>query len=422
MSVQSLKRRAVFTGIGVVSPIGLDLETFWSALIQGRSGVRRLQAFDPSPLPVQIGGEVDGFDVKNFVDKKDRKRLGPAARGFQFMVAAAQMAVTDSKIDKAALDPTRFGVYLGSSTLPGELAELGPAAQVSTDIPSARVDFRKWGELGLPLIPPMWMLNHIPNIMSCHVSILHNAQGASNTITQTDVAALLAVGEALRALNRGKGDVMLVGGADNQSIPVNMVRHTKFLSMSRRNDAPRQACRPFDRDRDGTVQGEGAGCLVLEEAEHARRRGAPIYAEVLGFASGVDRARDGKGLARVIRTALAQAQITPDQLDHVNAQGYGTIVEDRWEARGIQEALGGVPVVALKGYFGNLGAASGAAELAATLLALKNGQVPATINCEHPDCPVTIAQSTRPLAKPHALKISFTELGQCAALVLRKGD
>ncbi|MCI0379600.1 MAG: beta-ketoacyl-[acyl-carrier-protein] synthase family protein [Gemmataceae bacterium] len=418
------ERRVVITGMGLVSPLGLCLEDFWAALRAGESGVRRLQAFDPAPMPAQIGGEVLGFDPMQYVEKKDRKRIKQMARGFQFVVAASQMALGDAQIDRAQLDPTRFGVFVGSSTLPGELSELGPAAQACTDIAAARVDLRKWGEIGLPLVPPMWLLNHIPNILACHVSILNDAQGPSNTITQTDAGGVMALGEGFRVIQRGHADVLLAGGVDNKSIPVNMVRHCKFASMSRHNEEPARACRPFDRARDGRVLGEGAGCFVLEELDHARRRGASIYAELAGFASTFDCGRTGKGISRAARLALQEARIGPEQLDHVNAHGYGTVADDRREAHGIRDALVGVPapVVALKGYFGNMAAGGGPVELTASLLAFRHGETPATLNCDDPDpdCPIEVARTPRPVEKPYALKVAITELGQCAALVVRK--
>src|SRR5207245_4369136 len=195
---------------------------------------------------------------------------------------------------------------------------------------------------------------------------------------------------------------------------------------SQRNDAPEKASRPFDRGRDGIVLGEGAGVLAIEDWEFARRRGARVYAEIAGFGSSFDRGRTGAGLARAIRQALAEAGIHPEDVDHVNAQGFSSLEADVWEARGIQEVFGSckrpVPVFAPKSYFGNLGAGSGTAELAASLLALEHDVLPPTLNYEEPDpnCPVLVANQPVPLTRPHLLKIGFTEMGQCAAVVLRK--
>ncbi|HLJ97885.1 MAG TPA: beta-ketoacyl synthase N-terminal-like domain-containing protein, partial [Gemmataceae bacterium] len=248
----------------------------------------------------------------------------------------------------------------------------------------------------------------------------------NNTITENDVASLLALGEASRALLRNHADFFLVGGADSKINPLSMVRHSLFLPLTQRNDAPEKASRPFDHDRDGIVLGEGAGVLAIEDWDLARRRGARVYAEIAGFGSSFDRGRTGSGLARAIRQALAEAGIGPEAIDHVNAQGFSSREADVWEAHGIREVFGNckrpVPVFAPKSYFGNLGAGSGTTELAASLLALEHGVLPPTLNYEVPDpnCPISVSNQPGPLTQPHVLKIGFTEMGQCAAVVLRK--
>ena len=330
-------------------------------------------------------------------------------------------------MEKGKIDPERFGVIIGAGTIPGNLDDLGPAAQASLDDQPDRIDLKKWGERGMARIPPTWMLNHVPNMMACHVSILHDARGPNNTISQTDVAGLLALGEALRAVRRGRADLFLVGGADAKIDPLTLARQCLFSPLLRRNDEPEKASRPFDRSRDGLVLGEGGGVLVLEELEHARRRGARIYAEVVGFAAAFDRGLDGAGLARAVRTALAEAGVEPGDLDHVNAQGYSTPTADAAEARALREVFGPVaplPVFAPKSYLGNGGAASGPTELAAGLLAGANGVVPATLNYEDPDprCPVDVIRAPRPMQRPCFLKLGFTERGQCAAVVCRKWE
>jgi 3-oxoacyl-[acyl-carrier-protein] synthase II len=422
----SSARRTVLTGVGVVNPLGLNTGAFWESLRAGKSGVKPIRAFDASRLSTRFGGEIPGFDPKNYIAKQDRKALRVMARTIQLAVAAAQVAMDDMKVDKAKLDPTRFGVEFGSGLLATELEEIAPAAQVSANCLPGVVDLEKWGEQGLASIPPTWMLKYLPNMLACHVSILHNAQGPSNTITESDVAGLLALGEAQRIIQRDQADVFLVGGADSKMNPLSMVRQCLFAHLSRRNDAPEKACRPFDRGRDGLILGEGAGVLVLEEAEHARRRGAKIYAELVGFGSSFDRNQSGKGLARAIRTALERAGVGPQDIDHINAHGLSTVEGDAWEARGLQEVFGAcdpaVPVFAPKSYFGNLGAGSGLSELAASLLAVVHGVVPATLNYEEPDpdCPVAVLTRPTEPRRPYFLKVGFTEMGQCAAVVCRK--
>lgn len=418
-------RRAVITGIGIINPIGQGREAFWQSLQVGRSGVRRLHAYDVSGLPVQIAGEIPDFDAKKFIDKKQGKNLKVMARTIQLAVSAAQLALDDSGIDKEKLDPTRFGIEFGAGLIATDLEDLGPASKASVNCQPGAVDLEKWGEQGIPSMTPLWMLKYLPNMLACQVSIMHNAQGPNNTITESDVASLLALGESFRILTRGHADFMLVGGADSRLNPLSMVRQCLFLPLSPSNDVPEKACKPFDRRRNGLVLGEGAGVVVMEDFDHARQRGAKILAEVIGFGSAFDRGRTGAGLARAIRAALADAGVGPDQIDHINAQGYGTVPADIWEAKGLVEVFGpnGPPVFAGKSYFGNLGAGSSISEISASLLAMHHGQLPPTLNFEEPDpaCPVTVAAGgLRPVTKPCFLKIAFTDVGQCGALVCRK--
>jgi 3-oxoacyl-[acyl-carrier-protein] synthase II len=425
---QPSPRRAVLTGIGLINPIGLSIEAFWESLRAGRSGVRTIQSFDPSGLPTRIGGEVPDFDPKKILQKDHGKALKTMARGIKLAVAAAQLALNDARLEPGQLEPTRFGVEFGSGLIATDLDELAPAAVVSANCQPGSVDLEKWGEQGLANIPPLWMLKYLPNMLACHVSILHNAQGPNNTITESDVSGLLALGEAFRILQRDQADFFLVGGAESKLNPLSMVRQCLFGALTRRNDPPEKASRPFDRRRDGLVLGEGAAVLCLEELEHARRRGAKIYAEVVGFGAAFDRDRSGRGLARAIRAALADAHVGPDAIDHINAHGLSAVEADALEARAIQEVFAGrapaVPVFAPKSYFGNLGAGCATSELAVSLLAVHHGLVPATLNYEEPDpaCPVAVVRAPRAVTKPFFLKVGFTEMGQCGAAVCRRWE
>jgi 3-oxoacyl-[acyl-carrier-protein] synthase II len=422
------RRRAVLTGIGILNPLGLTPAAFWEALRAGHSGIRPIRSFDASGLPTRIGGEVADFDAKKYVAKEQRKGLKAMARGIQLAVAAAQLALDDANVRPGQLEPSRFGVEFGSGLIATELDELAPAALVSTNCQPGVVDLEKWGEQGLENIPPLWMLKYLPNMLACHVSILHNAQGPNNTVTQSDVSGLLALGEAFRILKRDQADFFLVGGAESKLNPLSMVRQCLFGQLTRRNEPPEKASRPFDRGRDGLVVAEGAAVLCLEELGHARRRGATIYAEVVGFGAAFDRGHTGRGLARAIRAALGDAGIAPEDVDHVNAHGLSGAEADAWEARGLAEVFGGlgrpVPVFAAKSYFGNLGAGSATSELAASLLALRHGQVPATLNYEEPDpaCPVAVQREPRAVGRPYVLKVGFTEMGQCGAAVCRRWE
>jgi 3-oxoacyl-[acyl-carrier-protein] synthase II len=419
----SSSRRVVLTGVGVITPLGFDGASFWEGLQHGRSGIRAIGAFDPAALPTRFGGEITEFDARSYLSKDGRKQMKVMARAIQFAVAAAQVAIDDGKVERSKLDPTRFGVEFGAGLLSSELQELATAAAASRSATPGRVDLRAWGEKGLPAITPLWMLKYLPNMLACHVSILHDAQGPNNTITEGDVASLLALGEAVRILRRDQADFFLAGGADSKINPLSMVRQCMFGHLSRRNDNPERACRPFDRNRDGQVIGEGAGVMVVEELDHARRRGATIYGEIVGFGSAFDRGVTGRGLARAMRTALAHAEIGPGDVDHVNAHGLGSPRLDAAEAAAIAEVFGphAVPVWAVKSSIGNLCAGGSTAELAASLLAMRHGVVLATRNYENADsgCPVAVTTRARPVAKPYFLKLGFTDMGQCAAVVVR---
>ncbi len=420
-------RRVVITGIGIISPIGLDAASFWRALEEGRCGVRPIRTFDASGLPVRIAGEIPDFNAKNYIEKENRKSLRVMARTIQLAVAGAQGALDDGKVDKSKLDPTRFGVEYGAGLIATELQDLADAARVSANCQPGHVDLEKWGDQGIPAIQPLWMLKYLPNMLACHVSILHDARGPNNSITASDVASLLALGEAYRILVRDQADFFLVGGAESKLNPLSMVRQCLFEKLSRRNDSPEKACRPFDRGRDGLVLGEGAAVFAAEDLEHARRRGARIYAEIVGFGAAFDPSLQGNGLARAVRAALDDARIGPEDVDHINAHGLSTRESDAWEARCLHEAFGtgSPPVFAPKSYLGNLGAGGGAIELAASVLALTHGRVPPTLNYEQPDpdCPIPVlAGSPRALTRPYVVKVGFTQMGQCGAIVVRKWD
>jgi 3-oxoacyl-[acyl-carrier-protein] synthase II len=421
--MSAVNRRVVVTGIGVITSIGMDANAFWDGLARGACGIRPLKAFDPAPLNTRFAGEIDGFDAKKYLSKEGRKQIRVMARSIQLAVASAQLALDDSRVEKTKLDPTRFGVEFGAGLIPSELTELGEASYLATGNNSHHVDQKIWGEQGIPAIQPLWMLKYLPNMLACHVSILHNAQGPNNSITQSDVASLLAVGEAARILRRNQSDFFLVGGADSKMNPLSQTRQQMFGHLSKNNADPQHALKPFDKRRDGLVLGEGGCVFAMEDLEHAQKRGAPIIGEVVGFGSTFDKGLTGKGLARAIRIALDQAKIAPGDIDHVNAQGLGSLELDAFEARGIHEVFGAsVPVWAVSPNIGHLCAGSGAVALAASLLAMKHGILPPTLNFETPDsaCPVQVLTKARPIARPCFVKIGFTEMGQCAAVVCKK--
>lgn len=419
-------RRAVITGLGVITPIGSDPVLFWNALLAGTPGVRAIRHFDPNGLPCRIGGEIPDFDARKFIpaaNKEGRKSLKVMSRTVQLGLCAAHQAMGGGP-KKGEIDPFRFGVEFGCVMIASDLEDLVGAARVSTNCAPNSLNLQVWGGKGLEQVPPLWMLKYLPNMPACHTSIFFDAQGPNNTITESEASGLLALGEAYRILARDAADFFLVGGCESKVHPLSMARMNKFAPLTRRNETPETAVRPFDKDRDGTAMGEGAAVLGLEELGAARKRGAKIYAELIGFASGFDHGRKGAVLARVIRNALKEAGIEPGDVDHVSAHAAGVPELDAFEARAIHEVFGTeTPVYALKGQTGNTGPAGGLLELTVSTLALQHGRLPGTVNFHTPDpaCPVNVhTGAPRPVTKPCAVKISYTDLGQCAVAVIRK--
>lgn len=420
--------RVVVTGLGVVSPIGIGKQAFWENLIAGNSGVGFLRAVPSENLPSKLAAEIPDFDPLLYV--RDKKFLKVMSRDIQLGVSAASLAMRDSDLSPGAVDPERLGVDFGAgriSTTPSELVEAVTRCSQSGE----EFQYTRWGEDSIGEITPLWMLRQLPNMAACHISIEHDARGPNNTITSRDSSALLALAEAVRAIQRGAADCMIVGASSSSIHPVDVTKLNLFEGLSRREDDPSRACRPFDFDRDGTILGEGAAAFVVENYEHARRRGADIYAEILGVGAGCDgrgylNGAGGTGLVRSIQAALQQSQIEPKELGHINAHGKSTQRDDLVEARAYHTALGtaadSIPVTALKSYFGHFDAGSGAVELAGSLLALQSSELPATLNYETPDprCRLNVVHDgPMRLKNRTALSVNRTAMGQSAAVVLR---
>lgn len=414
----------VITGIGVVSPIGIGKDRFWNAIRTGRSGVRRITLFDTSALPIHFGGEISDFDPKQYVTP--RKSLKVMARDIQLGVSAARLAAEDAGLGEGSFDPQRCGVLMGSDMIQCHPDEIAMAFRRCFD-EQGKFDFQRWGTSAMDEIYPLWMLKHLPNMPACHVAIAHDARGPNNTIALGEVSSLLAVAEACRVLERGQADVMFAGGTGSRVHPTIWVRSCA-AEVSHRNDQPEAASRPFDADRDGWVNGEGAAVFMLETRRHATARRAPILAHFAGAASRYESpGRNGSPMSnRAIRdsitAALHSADATADEVSHVNAHGLGGIADDRREATAIRETLGDVPVTAPKSFFGNLGSGTGAVELAASVLALQHGVVPRTLNYERPDphCPIQVVHDgEQPSDRPLVLALNQAPMGQAVALAIR---
>lgn len=428
MTAGSGKPRVVITGVGVISPIGTGNARFWANLIAGRSGIGYLKAFPAENLPCKLAAEITDFDPLEHV--YNRKFLKVMSRDIQLGVCAASLAMKDARLQQGDVDPDRLGVEFGAGHISFSPADLSDAARGLMDSMRVRGDYH-WADEGIGQIAPLWLLGQLPNMPACHVAIEHDARGPNNTITSADASALLALQEAVRVIERDRADVMIVGAASSAIHPVDIARRVLIEDLSRRQDDPKRACRPFDLDRDGTIVGEGAGVFVVERYEHARARGAEVYCEVLSVGAGCDgsprsNGAGSLGLVRAIQAAIKRAGIQPDEIGHVNAHGKSTQRDDWLEARAYHAALGDaaerVPVIALKSYFGAFEAGSGAVELAGSVLSLRHGELPMSLNYERPDplCRLNVVHD-HPLRLRNraAMSVNRTAMGQCAAAILR---
>jgi 3-oxoacyl-[acyl-carrier-protein] synthase II len=423
--------RVVVTGIGVVAPNGKGRREFCEAILEGRSGVCHIEAFDPVGLPIQIAGEVRDFDVLPYLGEH-RKNAKLMSRAVRFAIGAAAMAVEDSGLDTEQLDPGRFGVCMGTGITPVDIEELVPTILKSVD-GNGRFDLSRFAHARSESIFPLWLLQHLPNMAAAHISIIHRAMGPNNTIVTACAAGTQAVGDAFRLIARGDADVMLAGGCDSRLDPQLLVAYSAMKAVSTSVRPPSEVSRPFDAERDGFVLGEGAAVLLLESYRRARRRGARIYAEITGYGSsfdafGITRPEpEGKGAALSMTSALREARIDASQVDYINAHGTSTKLNDLMETVAVKRVFGhrapSIPMSSQKSMIGHLIGASGAVEAAATAISLERGAVPPTINlatpdpdCDHDDVPNT----AREIPVRTALSNSFGFGGQNASLVMSR--
>ncbi len=433
--------RVVVTGLGAVSPLGLDADQMWAGLCEGRCGIGRIRAFDPDGLPCELAGEVPDYNIQDHVPRKYRKSCKLMCRDIELAVIAARLAVVASGLvtkgidpDNVAVDPARMAVNMGAGIISCEMPELAPAVAVSTT--DGRFDVRRWGREGLDHVTPLWLLKYLPNMLACHIGIIHDAQGPSNTITCAEASAHLAIAEAAQIIARGDSDIALAGAAEAKVNPALMVRQILLKRTNTTcNDRPSEACRPFDASASGSVFGEGGGVLVIESLDHARRRGAKILAELVGIGQShslgpayAQLEPDGQAVRIAIEKALDDADIDARQLDLLIPHGTGVPQDDLAEARGIEAALGEaidrVPVWPTKSMLSTTGAASGALDAIAAVLAITTGTIPAARNFEKAadGCRLRIATESVRRSIEHAICCSYTHGGQTAALVLKRYD
>jgi len=433
--------RVVITGLGAISPLGLTVDEMWAGLTAGRCGIARIKAFDPTGLPCELGGEVPSYRIQDHVPKSFRKSVKLMCRDIELGIMAAGEAVAGSGLvtkgidpEKVNVDPTRFAITMGAGMISADVAELGPAAIVSTT--DGHIDLRKWGQEGLRQITPLWLLKYLPNMVACHIGIIHDIQGPSNTITCAEASAHLAIGEAAQIVARGNADIALAGGAEAKINMMVVLRQDLLKRAVRdRNDSPETACRPFDIDAAGSVFGEGAGVVVLESLEHARSRGAKILAEVAGIGQSHNMHRaydkmepDGTGIRIAVEKAMADAEIGPEELDLIIPHGTGVPGDDLAEARGIAAALGSavgrIPVWPTKSMLSTTGAAAGAIDVIAAVKAMTNRVIPPARNFTKPAAGsnLNVLTQSREGGIRHALVCSHTFGGQTTAIVLKASE
>jgi 3-oxoacyl-[acyl-carrier-protein] synthase II len=408
-------RRVVVTGLGALTPVGNSTEEFWSALLQGRSGIGHITRFDATDYPTRIAGEVKNFDPLAYFDKKEARRLDPY---LHYAVAGAAMAVEDAGLDPARVDGARFGVLIGSGI-----------GGISTLLDSHQTLLSKGPDRVSPFFIPMLIINMASGL----VSMRFGAKGPNSAVVTACATGNHALGDAFKIIQRGDADIMIAGGAEAIIVPLCIAGFCQMKAMSTRNDDPPRASRPFDADRDGFVCGEGAGILVLEALDHARRRDARVYAEIIGYGMSGDAHHltapdpEGDGAARAMAAALRDGALAPADVGYINAHGTSTPYNDRFETLAIKRVFGDhagrLAVSSTKSMTGHLLGAAGGIEGIATVLALHHGMLPPTINyvTPDPDCDLDyVPNQARKQDVEVALSNAFGFGGTNATVAFRK--
>ncbi|MGC9454669.1 MAG: beta-ketoacyl-ACP synthase II [Phycisphaerae bacterium] len=411
-------RRVVVTGLGTVNPLGHNVDEFWKALLDGVSGIRRIQRFDPEPFTSQIGGEVQNWESvpPDLLDPRESKRMD---RFSQFAVTSAIEAVRDSGLDFESENPDRAGVLVGSGI--GGLQELED-------------QHNRMIAKGPKRVSPFTVPKLMGNAASGNISILWGLHGPNASIATACASASNAIGEAMRMVARGEADIMLTGGSEAALTPIGLASFCALKGLSTRNNEPERASRPWDKDRDGFILAEGSGVVVLEELEHAKARDAKIYAELIGYAASGDGYHitapqpDGVGACKAMQWALDDAEINPEDVDYINAHGTSTVLGDIAEVRAVKKIFGeyatrGLAISSTKSAHGHLLGASGGVELVAAVRTLTEGILPPTLNLDEPDeeCDLDFVPHTPREQKVDVLMSnSFGFGGHNACLVLRR--
>jgi 3-oxoacyl-[acyl-carrier-protein] synthase II len=432
-------RRAVLTGLGVASPLGIGVEETFAALREGKSGLRTFDLFDPGEFPVSFAGQIENFSARKFVPKSYRKAVKVMARDIEVAVAAADQAFRHAGLDTPGTNPDaapsvpagRIGCNIGAGLICTELNELGVA--INTAVKDGKFDYKLWGETGINNLTPLWLLKYLPNMLSCHVTIIHGSKGPSNCITCGDASGHLATGEAAMYIMRNTADVAIAGGAESKINPMGILRQDLLKRLcTTRNDQPATAIRPFDAEHAGTGIGEGGGLVIVEDLDHARKRDATVHAEIAGFGAasdpgGIDIEEPTAGnLGLAVRNAMKMAGVGPDDVDAIFTQGTAVPGEDLAEATEWKIALGEkattVPAFSFTGSMGTLYAGTAGMQLALAGKAMTDGVLPPTVNHDQPaeGCDLNFASQARELNLNCVICGAYTVGGQSGAVVLKK--
>ncbi len=409
--------QVVITGTGIISPLGLNLESLWNALLKRESGVRVREEFADTRHPFRISSPVHNFEPREFV--RPRKSLKVMCRPIQFGFAASSQATEGAGINEQ-VDPDRFSTVFGTEAFYADPTEV--ALVFRKCMVNRCYDHDRWGDYAMREIEPLWMLKYLPNMVASHISIASDARGPSNTICQSEASSLLAIMEACDLIQRGAADAVVAGGTGSLMTTTGIIyRGTSRLS--RRIMEPEKASRPFDADRDGMVVGEGSAALVLEREDFALARGARPLARILGFARSFYQRGQGfsEAIAHNLQLAVERSGLTAADIGHVNAQGCSTAEDDVYEARAIQQVFGDTPVIAPTGNLGNLGPGIGTVELAASIECCRSGVLPPAINLDTPDeqCPINVVRDEGVTTnKSFGITTNFTETGQITSMVI----
>ncbi|MGL4941883.1 MAG: beta-ketoacyl-[acyl-carrier-protein] synthase family protein [Thermoguttaceae bacterium] len=427
----SSEPRVVITGLGVISPLAVTPDTLLESLIAERSGVVALGQGLPvshAALCSLFTGKFEDFIVPNEGARRLlRKGIKLMSREIQMAVAVAGYALADSSLTPDHYAPQRVGVSFGCDyilTTPDEVLE---AVKACLD-DSGRFDFSRWVSRGMPLMTPLWQLKYLPNMPASHIAIYNDLQGPSNSITLREASIGAVMAESAAIIKRGRADAMLVGTTGSRTLLSKMIQGVQQETVARESDESGEtACRPFDRNRCGTVLGEGAAALLLESLDAARSRGATIYGEVVSAATLGEWDRktptSRELLTRLIRDVVARSGIDAESLGHVNAHGLGDIATDATEAAAIADVVGDrVPVTSIKGHCGQMGAGGGAVEVVASIMSLRSGTLFPTKNHVNtaPDCPIRVATGTATPSGDSFLKLAFDHQGQASAVIVRR--